>query len=77
MKVNFGISKGLSFDRTLVIPTPNILDFICGNLNAFNGARTDKAKNNFYVASTRSRYSLAFLIEDNDVENCTLPIWGA
>jgi hypothetical protein len=74
-KLNFGMSKGLGFDRTLVIPTKNILDFVCGRLNAFDDGATDKAKNTFYVASTRSRYSLAFLVEDNKVENCTLPIW--
>jgi DNA helicase-2/ATP-dependent DNA helicase PcrA len=75
-KVNFGISKGLSFDRTLIIPTQKILNFICGNRNTFDDSSTEKAKNNFYVASTRSRYSLAFLVENDDVENCILPIWG-
>jgi len=74
-KVNFGMSKGLGFDRTFVVPTQNILDFICGNKNAFDSGSTDKAKNNFYVACTRSRYSLAFLVENNNAENCIFPIW--
>lgn len=74
-KVNFGISKGLSFDRTLVIPTQNILNFICGNQNAFDGGGTDKAKNTFYVTCTRSRYSLAFLVEDRLVPNCINQTW--
>ncbi|MCI2286181.1 hypothetical protein L3081_25545 [Colwellia sp. MSW7] len=75
-KVNFGVSKGLGFNRTLVVPTQNILNFLYGDLNAFDKGSSDKAKNNFYVASTRSRYSLAFLVEDNDIEKCRLPIWG-
>ena len=75
-KVNFGVSKGLGFDRTLVIPTQKILNFICGNQNAFNDGGTDKAKNNFYVACTRSRYSLAFLVEDKLIPNCIVQDWG-
>ncbi|WP_426357413.1 UvrD-helicase domain-containing protein [Pseudocolwellia sp. HL-MZ19] len=75
-KVNFGASKGLGFNRILVVPTKNISNFIYGDLNAFDKGSSDKAKNNFYVASTRSRYSLAFLVEDNDLEKCRLPIWG-
>lgn len=75
-KVNFGVSKGLGFDRTLIIPTPNILRFLCGNQNAFDNGGTDKAKNNFYVACTRSRYSLAFLVEDRLIPNCVNQIWN-
>lgn len=74
-KVNFGMSKGLGFNRTLVIPTDKIKLFLRGNLDSFDGMNTDKARNNFYVACTRARYSLAFLMDEQHIGDCTLPIW--
>ncbi|MEM1438727.1 MAG: UvrD-helicase domain-containing protein [Pseudomonadota bacterium] len=60
---NFGQSKGLGFDRTLIIPTTAQLDFLDGNRQAFESSKTEKAKNSFYVALTRARYSVAILTD--------------
>lgn len=61
--MNFGESKGLGFDRVLIYPTKNILDFILKNKN-LDG--TSRAK--FYVAITRARYSVAFVYDFNNDE---------
>jgi superfamily I DNA/RNA helicase len=74
-KINFGISKGLGFDRTMVITTKNINAFLKGDKTAFDSGKSDKSKNNFYVACTRSRYSLAFLVEDKDLDAINFPLW--
>ena len=74
-KVNFGESKGRTYDRTLIVPTANILAFINGNKDAFSSLKTDKAINRFYVAVTRAKYSVAFLIDDTDVCKTKIAIW--
>ena len=74
-KVNFGESKGRTYDRTLIIPTKNILAFINGNKDAFSSLKTDKAINRFYVAVTRAKYSVAFVVDDSDVGKANLTIW--
>ena len=62
--INFGKSKGMSFDRTLVVTTENQRKFLAGNRKAFDSGKTDTARNLFYVALTRSRYSVALLTND-------------
>lgn len=62
---NFGKSKGMTFDRTLILPTKPQRDFLQGNSHAFTGGSTDKAVNAFYVASTRARYSVGFLLDED------------
>ena len=54
--LNFGASKGLSFDRILIYPTQAILDWLIGNKPL---AATSKCK--LYVAITRARYSVAII----------------
>lgn len=55
--INFGESKGLSFDRTLIYPTKPMLDWLLDN-NA-ELAPTSRAK--FYVALTRARQSVGII----------------
>lgn len=59
--MNFGVSKGLTFDRVVIKPTAGILNFLKnGNIPLKDGA-----KEKLYIAITRARYSVAFLLEDN------------
>ena len=62
--LNFGASKGLSFDRVLIYPTKPILDWIIKNKEL---QPTSKCK--LYVAITRARYSVAVLYNYSDNEN--------
>ena len=54
---NFGESKGLSFDRTLIYPTKPMLNWLLDNNSEF--APTSRAK--FYVALTRARQSVGII----------------
>jgi len=74
-KINFGKSKGLSFDRTLIIPTQAYLRFISGEKNIFSADKTEASKNKLYVASTRAKYSTAFVVPDSQVDKCLLSEW--
>jgi len=57
--MNYGESKGLEEDHVLIIPTKDIRNYIT------NGKEIDSlsTKRKFYVAITRARYSVAFLID--------------
>lgn len=72
---NFGESKGSAFDRVLIIPTENMLEFIFRKNGA--GNLPDETKNKLYVAITRARYSVAFVIEDKEKQNARFAIWNA
>lgn len=65
---NFGEAKGLGFDRVLVISTEKQRNFISGDFTVFNNDKTEKARNTFYVAITRARYSIAFVYDG--METC-------
>lgn len=61
---NFGASKGLTFDRVLVFPTPAIIDF----LHTGSGtALADGTRAKLYVAITRAKFSVAFVCEEPPV----------
>lgn len=60
---NFGESKGLEFDRTLILPTTKHQKFLSGEKAVFGQDKTPKAKNSLYVAITRARFSAAFLFD--------------
>ena len=62
---NFGVSKGLGFERILIIPTENQKKFLRGEKGVFDGGVTDSSKNTFYVICTRARYSVAFLFDED------------
>jgi len=72
---NFGSCKGLGFDRVLVIPAENHLKFLAGDGKAFDKDKTGESRNKLYVAITRARYSLAFLVEDKKVNELPFPVW--
>lgn len=61
-ELNYGKSKGLSFDRVLIFPTKKIKDFLKNG--DISGIETIKAK--FYVALTRARYSAAIVVDYDD-----------
>lgn len=71
---NFGKSKGLSFDRVLILPADSQMHFVLdGNTPFPQNAET--AQNRMYVAITRARYSVGFLVPDNKVDSLRFPIW--
>lgn len=74
--LNFGISKGLGFDRILIIPTQKHRDFIAGKQGVFAADKTEEAKNTLYVAITRARYSVAFLYDDQQILSSITPWTG-
>ena len=69
---NFGNSKGKSFDRVLIYPTGTIKAWLKNrNLEL---KETTKAK--LYVAITRARYSVAFVLSKEDCSAISdIPIW--
>ena len=62
--LNFGYSKGLSFDRVLIYPTKPIMDWIKNNTSDL--APTSRSK--FYVAVTRAKYSVGIVYNYRDDE---------
>lgn len=57
--LNFGLSKGQTFDRILIFPTKGIKEYLThGKLEKVG----DKPK--FYVAVTRAKYSVAFVHDE-------------
>lgn len=59
--INFGVSKGLSFDRVLIYPTKAIIDWLKDRSKELKP--TSKSK--FYVALTRARFSVGIVIDYN------------
>ena len=60
--MNFGESKGLSFDRVLIYPTDPILKWLKNN----NSDLADTSRSKFYVAVTRAKYSVGIIVENNE-----------
>lgn len=60
--MNFGESKGLSFDRVLIYPTKPILKWIKDNQSELKSTSRSK----FYVAITRAKYSVGIIVENNE-----------
>ncbi len=62
--MNYGASKGLSFDRVLIYPTVKIREYLKeGNISDIE---TVKAK--LYVAITRARYSVGIICDYDDTD---------
>lgn len=72
---NFGGSKGLGFDRVLVLPTENQLHFVLDGQKRFP-AKDETSQNKMYVAITRARYSLGFIVPDKKAADLRFPIWA-
>jgi DNA helicase II / ATP-dependent DNA helicase PcrA len=62
--INFGASKGLTFDRVLIVPTKRMAEYL-------STADLSKAGTlpKFYVAATRARQSVAFVLSGD----CQIP----
>ena len=73
----FGSSKGLGFDRVLVIPPEKHLKFVRGDTTVFDTDKTEESRNKLYVAITRARYSLVFVVEDKKLKGLPFPVWEA
>jgi DNA helicase-2/ATP-dependent DNA helicase PcrA len=57
--LNFGLAKGLQFDRVLIIPTEPINRYLqTGKLD-----HVEKARERLHVAVTRARHSVAFVFD--------------
>ena len=64
--MNFGESKGLSFDRVLIYPTNPFLDWLKDN----NTELAETSRSKLYVAITRARHSVAIISnKENICEN--------
>lgn len=67
--INIGISKGCTYDRVLIVPTQPMLKFLQSNTPLSSPYK-------FYIAVTRARYSVSFLI-DKKIKCChpEIEIW--
>lgn len=60
----FGESKGQTTDHVLIHPTTPILKFLKNMPDPFGKNATGTSQNRLYVAVTRAKYSVAFIVED-------------
>lgn len=57
--MNIGVSKGSTFDRVMIFPTKPMLEYL-----KKRDPTKLKAPEKLYVAATRARFSVAFVVED-------------
>lgn len=63
--LNFGESKGLSFDRVLIFPTKDMSKWLINNKQNL----ATKTRSQFYVAITRAKYSVGIIYNYCDDAN--------
>jgi DNA helicase-2/ATP-dependent DNA helicase PcrA len=63
---NFGASKGQTYERVLIYPTPKMLNWLKNGENL-----EGEAKAKLYVAITRAKYSVAF-VTDTPIDNSSI-----
>lgn len=63
-KYNYGASKGLTFDNVAIIPVGTVIPFLRNQVEI----RSRQTKAKFYVACTRAKYMIVFLM-DSFAEN--------
>ena len=68
---NFGDSKGLTFDRTLIYPTAPMEKWVFDH----NTELQPKSRARFYVAVTRARYSVAIIVKNTEAEIPGVSVW--
>lgn len=68
---NFGDSKGLTFDRTIIYPTEPILKWMCDHSKPLQ----PQSRARFYVAVTRARHSVGIIIKGKQKNLPKLPLW--
>ena len=59
--MTFGRSKGLTFDRVLIYPTNDMMEWFFDHSKALK----EQSRFKFYVAVTRAKYSVAIVFENN------------
>ena len=70
---NFGQSKGKTYDRVIIYPTNKIMQWLKDN----SVCLPEETRSKLYVAITRARYSVAFLIPDEECDEVSkLEIWN-
>lgn len=70
----FGSSKGLGFDRIMIIPAESQEHFILEDNPVFL-PEAETAQNKMYVAITRARYSIGFIVQNDKSEGLRFPVW--
>jgi DNA helicase II / ATP-dependent DNA helicase PcrA len=70
--LNFGISKGRTYNRVLIFPTKPMVKFLQTKTPE---ATSDLSK--FYVAVTRARYSVAFVVEDSKISSFVFDVYNS
>ena len=69
--LNFGLAKGLQFERVLIIPTEPIRKYLqTGDIR-----HVENSRDKLYVAVTRAQYSVAFVLDEHSptVQNQWMP----
>ena len=74
--INFGVSKGRTYERVMILPTKPIQDFCL-----LGKYLKDKSACGFYVAVTRAKYSVAIVIDRTRKELqqsaiSNIPVWS-
>lgn len=66
--INFGVSKGMEFERVIILPTGPIEKFVKSliNLEPISASK-------LYVGVTRAKQSVAIIMDDHG--DSTLPVW--
>lgn len=61
--LNFGIAKGLEFERVLIVPTERIKKYLRTGNPEHLETKDSTSKDKFHVAITRARHSVAFAFD--------------
>ena len=69
--MNFGESKGLSFDRIIIYPTKPYIEWLINN----EADLTETSRAKFYVAITRAKYSIGIVIDKNNLKIKDIPYY--
>ncbi len=67
--MNFGLAKGLQFERVLIVPTEPIKKY----LKSGEISHVEKSRDKLHVAITRARHSVAFVFDGHSP--CLLSRW--
>jgi DNA helicase-2/ATP-dependent DNA helicase PcrA len=71
---NYGKSKGLTFERTVIYPTRGIVSWVKDN----NVELAKQTKSSLYVALTRAQYSVAIIVKKSDLKHIDyLPVYNS
>ena len=74
--LNFGASKGLTFDRVLIYSTKAMQTWLKNSSVPFRETsknKTDQAAGEFYAAVTRARYSVTFVLDETTFNELRSP----